>query len=285
MHLTPRSKLAVLFTFLSVVWASEFVAVKVGLSASPPLIFAGLRYLLAGAALLLPMIVRGYRPRNSRELLVPILLGVFATLEFGFLHYGMQYLSGGTASILFNTQPIMVAALAVFVLKESFTWKKAVANLGGFLGVVLIFAELPVGLAGFGGVLVLFAAFSYAIFTIMFKKLIKTENLLFISAVILLTCSVFLLIASAFVPTTFSLVITPQLILIIFYLAIVSSALGFIIYFHLLKTYDVTQVSPYQFLIPVFAVFLGWLFLGETVHFTELMGILCVALGIYVLNK
>ncbi len=285
MRLTPSLRLAVLFTLLSVIWASEFVAIKLGLNTSPPLIFAGLRYLLAGTVLLILMFARGHHPSNLRALFVPVFLGVFATLEFGFLHFGMQYISGGTASILFNTQPIMVAVLAIFVLKESFTWKKAVANLGGFLGVVLIFAELSEGLAGFGGLLVLLAAFSYSIFTIMFKKLIKTEDLLFISSVVSLTCGVFLLTGSSFDQTTFSLIITPQLALIIVYLAIVSSALGFIIYFYLLKNYDVTQVSPYQFLIPVFAVFLGWLFLGETVHFTEVIGISCVALGIYILNR
>lgn len=284
MRVTPGLKLPVLFTLLSIIWASEFVAIKLGLNTSPPLIFAGLRYLLAGVVLLLLVIVRGCSSFNLRELLTPIFLGVFATMEFGFLHFGMQYVGVGAASILFNTQPIMVTVLAATVLKESFTWKKAVANVGGFLGVVLIFVELLDGLASLGGFLILLGAFSYSVFSVMFKKLIGTEDLLFISSVVLLTCGAFLLTGSAILQTT-SLVITPQLALIITYLAIVSSALGFVVYFHLLKHYDVSQVSPYQFLIPVFAVFLGWLLLGERVHLTEVIGISCIGLSIYILNK
>lgn len=279
-------KLTIIFLLLSVIWASDFVVIKLGLGVSPPLIFAGLRYFLAGIVLLLMMIARrNFHFTSLREALISILLGVLATMEFGFLYFGMQYTGAGVASLLFNTQPIMVAVLAIAFLKEALTKNKIFANVFGFLGICLIFAgNLSDWLINLGGFFVLLGAFSWAVGTIVFK-LARIENLLSATSLMLLTCGTFLLVIGAFFEANFHLGMTLKFALILIYLATICSAFGITVWFHLLKRYEVSQLSPYLFLVPAFGVFLGWLLLSEKMYLNEVIGIFCVGLSIYLLGK
>lgn len=287
MNVTPRLKLFVLFLLLAVIWGSEFVAVKFALNTTPPLSFAGLRYFLAGLVLFLVAIAwRGSSSIDLRLVLVSVFLGIFATMEFGFLYFGMQYVAAGVATVLFYTQPLMVAILAAVFLNEIITKKKTIAILSGFLGVILIFGEnLSSGFFGLGALLVLLGALGYALGTIIFKRLVRSENLLLISSILLITCGVFLFSIGSLFEGAFSLVITPELALILTYLVIAGSAVGMPLWYYLLRQYEASQVSPYLFLVPVFGVLLGWLLLGETFYLSELIGIFFVALSIYILNK
>jgi drug/metabolite transporter (DMT)-like permease len=224
------------------------------------------------------------RSINRRDLLTAILLGALATVEFGCLYLGMQYISAGATSILYYTQPIVVAALATVFLKEPFSSKKAFALMFGFVGILLIFLEnLSIGLTSVGGLLVLSSAFSWAGGTIVFKKLVWSENFLPISSVLLVSAGTFLLAFSIFFETT--LAISMELALSLVYLAIVCSAFGVVLWFYLLKRHEATQVSTWLFLVPEFGVLLGWLLLGEKVYPTEVVGIFCVGMSILILNK
>jgi drug/metabolite transporter (DMT)-like permease len=285
MNMMPRLRLTALFLLLSIVFASDLVVIKLGLSGNPPLIFAGLRYLLGGLVLLLVMIaLPKSRSISQRDFITGILLGALAAIEFGCLYLGMQYISAGATSILYYTQPIIVAALATVFLKEPFSWKKASALMFGFAGALLIFLEnLSTGLVSIGGLLVLSSAFSWAGGTIVFKKLIGNENFLFVTSVLLTLAGTFLLVFSISFEAT--LVVSLNLALTLVYLSIVCSAFGVALWFYLLKRHEATQVSTWLFLVPVFGVLLGWLLLGEKVYLTEVVGIFCVGISILILNK
>jgi len=285
MNVMPRPRLTALFLLLSIVFASDLVVIKLGLSGNPPLMFAGLRYLLGGLVLLLVMIaLPKSRSINQRDLLTAILLGALATIEFGCLYLGMQYISAGATSILYYTQPIMVAALATVFLKEPFSWKKAFALVFGFVGTLLIFLEnFSAGLVSVGGFLVLSSAFSWAGGTIVFKKLIWNENFLFVTSVLLVSAGTFLLVFSIFFET--ALVVSLNLALTLMYLAVVCSAFGVALWFYLLKRHEATQVSTWLFLVPLFGVLLGWLLLGEKVYLTEVVGMFCVGTSVLILNE
>jgi len=270
---------------LSIVFASDLIVIKLGLSGNPPLMFAGLRYVFGGLILLLVMIaLPRFRSISAKALLGAILLGALATVEFGCLYVGMQYISAGATSILYYTQPIIVAALATIFLEEPFSSKKALAIAFGFVGTLLIFLEnLSTGLLSFGGLLVLSAAFSWAAGTVIFKKLVESENFLQITSVLLVTAGTLLLTFSIFFEAT--LVVSLNLVLTLMYLSIVCSAFGIALWYYLLKHHEASQASIWLFLVPVFTVLLGWLLLGEKVYVAEVIGIFCVGLSIFILNK
>lgn len=279
-------KLTAVFALLSILWGSEFVAIKFGLSTSPPLIFAGLRYFLAGVGMFLAIASRRrFDFSNIRQIFVPLLLGVLAAAEFGFLYLGTQYVGAGMSSILFNTQPIMVGVLAIIFLKEPLTWKKSFATGVGFLGTVLVFLkDVSSAEISLGGLLVLLSALSYALGTIVFKKLVRGENLSSLTSILLTTSGGLLLVSGVLFESTSSFVISTVFILILTYLMFVSVT-GITVWFYLLKRYEASLVSPYLFLVPAFGVLQGWLILSEKVDLPEVIGLFCIGLTIYILNK
>jgi len=283
---TKRSfKSPFLLLVLSIVFASDLVAIKLGISGSPPLILAGLRYFLSGLILLLITVAMPKsRAISHRTLGIAVFLGGLATIEFTCLYLGMQYISVGETSILYYTHPIFVAGLATFLLKESFSWKKASALLFGFFGILLLFAEnLSTGVVSIGGLLVLTSAFAWALGIVVFKRLVGDENYLPVTSVFLLSSGALLLMLSLLSDT--ALTVSLQFVLILAYLIIVCSAFGIALYYYLLRHNEVTRVSTWLFLVPAFGVLLGWLFLGENIKLNEIIGIACVAAGIVILNK
>ena len=285
MNLPPRLKSSALFLFLSVVFASDLVAIKLGLSEVSPLLLAGLRYALSGLILLMiALALPKSRSLSKRKFLDAFLLGMLATVEFACLYLGMQYISAGEASILYYTQPIFVAGLAIFFLNEPFSLKKAAALIFGFVGTLLIFLEnLSTSVASVGGLLVLSSAVAWAGGTVLYKKLVGNENFLPVTSVLLVSSGAFLLAFSLFFETT--LAVSVSLVLTLVYLIVVCSAIGIALYYYLLRRYEATRVSIWLFLVPVFGVLLGWLVLGEQVHPNAVVGIFCVGVSILILNK
>lgn len=285
MNLTPRLKSSALFLFLSIVFASDLVAIKLGLGEVSPLLLAGLRYALSGLILLMvTLALPKSRSISQRKLLNAFFLGVLATIEFACLYLGMQYISAGETSILYYTQPIFVAGLATLFLNEPFSLKKAAALAFGFVGTLLIFLEnLSTSVASVGGILVLSSAVTWAGGTVLYKKLVGNENFLPVTSVLLVSSGTFLLAFSPFFETT--LAVSVSLVLTLVYLIVVCSAIGIALYYYLLRRYEATRVSIWLFLVPVFGVLLGWLVLGEQVHPNAVVGIFCVGVSILILNK
>lgn len=276
---------SLLFLLLSLVFASDLIVIKFGLRTSPPLSFAGLRYLFAGLVMLPIMTVfRSSRSIGRKGLVIAAFLGSLAAIEFACLYTGMQYISAGESSIFYYTNPLFVALLASAFLKEPFSWKKLFALTFGFAGVVLLFLEnVSTRSLSLGGVLVLSGAFVWAIGIVLFKKLLENENSLPVTSTLLLSAGTILLISSVFREST--PVLSPQLITTLAYLVLVCSAFGITLYYYLLRNHEATEVSTWLFLVPVLGVLLGWLLLGEEVSLNEVIGILCVGTGILILNK
>jgi len=272
---------------LTSVIASDFVVIKIGLSCGTPLTFAGLRYLIGGIILLLAVAVSRFRFINyssRNNTYIAFILGIIASIEFSFLYIGMQYTDAGTASLLYNTQPIMVSIMATFFLREPFTPEKFGAVITGFIGVLLIFVEnLSSDIATIGSIFILLSAFSWALNTIIFKKMIKDEFIMQTTCIMLLSAGIFLALIGAFfeeIP-----VFTTKYIATLLYLAVVGSAFGVTLWFYLVTQYGASQTSICLFLVPVFSILLGYLILGENIHLTDILGIFLVGMSIYILNK
>jgi drug/metabolite transporter (DMT)-like permease len=112
---------------------------------------------------------------------------------------------------------------------------------------------------------------------------VGNENYLPVTSVFLISAGALLLLLSIFSEAT--LIVSLQLTLVLAYLVLVCSAFGIALYYYLLRNNEATQVSTWLFLVPVFGVLLGWLLLGEEVNLNEVIGILCVGVGIVILNK
>ena len=146
MHPPSRRTALLQALFVTLLWSSSWVLIKVGLEAIPALTFAGLRYVLA-TLLLLPFALRGgllstLRALNARERLELVALGiVLYTLTQGAQFVALSLLPAATVSLVLSFTPVLVAGLATTTLREPLTR-------GQWLGVGLATAG---ALAYFGG--------------------------------------------------------------------------------------------------------------------------------------
>ena len=148
-----RRYVVLAFALLVLFWGSAFSVVKVGLEYSPPMIFAGLRTLVGGLAILLVAVVWGGSPHLRRDWPVFLLLAAFnVVFFFGFQTLAILYLPSGTAAVLEYLQPMLVGLLAWVILGESLSLAKIVGLTLGFSGIVAVSAGSVFGNVSLAGV-------------------------------------------------------------------------------------------------------------------------------------
>src|ERR671933_2869696 len=127
------------FSLLVLFWGSSFSVVKIGLDYSPPVLFAGLRILVGGVAIVAAALLWGGSPNLRRDWTVVLVLALFnAVLFVGLQTYAILYLPSGSAAVLVYLQPILVGFLAWLILGEELSAAKVVGLLLGFSGIVAV---------------------------------------------------------------------------------------------------------------------------------------------------
>jgi drug/metabolite transporter (DMT)-like permease len=111
----PRGVVWGLYALLVLIWSSTWVAIKIGLEDTPPLLGAGVRFTAAGAGLLL--IAAALRRPLRTDAVLAALLGLLPfAFTYGLIYWGEQYVPSGLAAVLFGVMPIYVALLAAGLL-------------------------------------------------------------------------------------------------------------------------------------------------------------------------
>jgi drug/metabolite transporter (DMT)-like permease len=270
-------------------WSSAFAAAKLTLAYSPPLLLLAARFLLAAAVMLAAIGLRGKGSRiDRRDLIVFAVLGIANNAVYLGLNYvGMQTTSAGVTAIISSANPVLTALLAAFFLSEPLTWRKAAGLLLGVGGVVFIVQsrisgklEDPVGIAcTVAGLLSLVTG------TILFKRLAPKSDLWVGNAIQNLAAGVALLPLSLMLERVSDVVPDWRLLAGFAYSALLVSVFGYLLWFYLLRTCGATGASAYHFLMPPLGVMFGWLLLGERLEPVDLLGVLPVAFGIYLVTR
>ena len=160
------------FALLVLFWGSAFAVVEIGLRYSPPILFAGLRTLVGGIAMIVAALLWGGSPNLRRDWPVFLLLALFNVVLFiGLQTYAIVYLPSGSAAVLIYLQPILVGLLAWLILGEGLSVSKFVGLLLGFSGIVAVSAgSLSGDLAPVGVILGAASGLAWAFGTVFFKK-------------------------------------------------------------------------------------------------------------------
>lgn len=131
-----------LFIITSLTFGTAFVGIKTGLIDIPPILFAALRYDIGAAVLLTYVYWRGgyWRPRTRGDLMAVVIAGFFLSgLNATLLFSGQQYLTTGTAAVIFSLVPVLAPLFALALLpEERFDPLGMVGILLGFVGVAII---------------------------------------------------------------------------------------------------------------------------------------------------
>ncbi len=262
-----------------------FVAIKAGLAYAPPLLFGGLRALIAGLALLIVMAAWRQPLFPEREHWPRIVaLGLTATtLAFGAMFLSPGRTGAGIASVLANLQPLFVIVLAAIFLGERMTTGKWAALGLGLLGVALIAWPALSGPDAYGlsgPVLALGASAGLAVGNVIVKRLGPVSNLLAMTAWQLIIGSVVLLAVCVLVEPYQEVVWNLDFVGLLLFLALVGTSLTTAVWYWLIQTEDVGRLTIFLFLVPVFGLGLAALIFGEPIGPFEGVGVTMTLAGI-----
>lgn len=273
---------------LSVIWGSSFFFIAVAVAELPPFTIVALRVSLAALVLWALVAMRGLPIPQSRQAWTALfVMGVMNNaIPFTLITYGEMEIASGLAGILIATTPLFtVLAAGVFLTDERTTAKKIAGVLIGMAGVAVMIG--PAALRGLGGqamgqLAVLASAASYASAGVYGRRLKSMGiNPIVATAGQATTAALLLIPLSLALDKPFSLPFpSPAAWGSILALGLVSTAFAYIFYFRLLATAGATNIALVTFLVPISAVFLGWLFLGERLELIHLGGVALIALGL-----
>jgi|SRR5271166_1814755 len=292
--------------FLLIVWALNFVVGKVTLRYIPAVTLASFRLILAGVFMLalypicrrLPAFAAEIQARQRnrqgtstwRELWTFFYLSFFGVaINQVCFTIGLRYTSVSHSAIIVGMGPIYALIFAVLLRLEKATIRKVVGMAIALSGVVLMATGTDLGHRSptlLGDLITLSGSLGFALYAALGKRVaarydaltMTTYNFVF-GALLVLPAAIY----SARRLGAFSnwLAIPWQAWAGMFYMALFSSALAYLLYFWLLRHLEVTQLAAYNYLLPVTAVVLGILFLHERGSRIELLGAALALAGVY----
>jgi drug/metabolite transporter (DMT)-like permease len=278
------------FSLLVLFWGSAFAVVKIGLDYSPPVLFAGLRILIGGLAMVIAAVLWGGSPDLRRDWPVFLLLAALnAVLFVGLQTYAILYLPSGSAAVLVYLQPILVGVLAWLILGEPLSAAKLVGLLLGFSGIVAVSMESILGgtnaLPAVGVIFGASSALFWALGTVYFKKYEARVSTLWAVALTFLVGGIVLTALGLLVEGWRGVSWTWEFVASLLYSGLVGISLAWVIWFALVRAGEASRVAAYIFAVPLTAVLIGVVFLDEPLGYPLLIGAALVVSGIYLVNR
>jgi len=285
-RLTMSAASWLLLIALSVLWGGSFFFAKVAVLELPPLTVALGRVTIAAATLLLLARLSGVALPDSAAAWRPYVpMGILNNLiPFSLIFWGQTHIPSGLAAILNATTPLFTVLVAhVATSDEKLNAGRVAGLLFGFAGVVTMIG--PDVLRDLGSNVVaqlacLAAALSYGLAGVYGRRF-RAEPPLRVAAGQLTVSTVLLTPLVMLIDRPWTLA-TPSMTAIaaIVALALLSTALAYVIFFRILASAGATGISLVTFLIPISAILLGTLILGEQLALRHVAGMVAIALGL-----
>ncbi len=284
---SEKALVALAYASMCAIWGSTWMMIKIGLRGAPPLTGVGIRFVVAG--LLVTALVALRRlpyPWTHRFVSLGVVLGItHMALPYVLVYWAEQHISSGLTAVLYATMPFVVAVMARLIVGDALTMRKLGGIALGVTGVWFIYAD-SVRLGGSQSVLgigaVLLSVFFAALSTVLLKRFGKEFNALVMLVLPFWVGGTLVLAAGAPVEKSNPLTYDAQTWGTILYLAILGSGVAFTLLFWVIQRVDVTVVAYQTFIIPVLALFFGWVFLDETVTSRLALGSALILAGIAV---
>ncbi|MFB1065786.1 DMT family transporter [Natrinema sp. H-ect4] len=283
-----------LFLMLATLWGAAFVAISAGLSYIPPILFAALRYDIAGIVMLgyAAVAVDRWRPRTGaewRQVAVGAVLLIAA--YHAFLFVGQQHTTAAAAAILVSLSPVLSTGFArALVPADALSPVGIVGVVVGLAGVAVIVRPDPSNLLATGIVakgLVFCAAAAFALGSVLTRRFdtslpIETMEAWSMLGGALVLHLVSVAIGEPLEPTAWT---HPEAIGALAYLSLGASAIGFLVYFDLLERLGAVEINMVSYVAPIVTAVVGWLYLGEVVDTATLIGFGLIAVSFCLVKR
>ncbi len=276
----PKDLLALVS--LGALWGGSFLFIRVAAPVLGPFALMELRVGIAGAALVLYAVAVSQMPKLRRRWKGFLVLGALnAAIPYSLIAAAEINLTASLGAILNSTMALFTAAVASVWIGEAFTARKLLGLLLGVGGVAVLVGWHPVPLSAvvlLSGGAVLAGSLSYAVATVYVKRAFAGEPPLAMAIGQQAGAAIILL---PFAAATLPREAPPlQVGLSVLALAMLCTVLAYLLYFRLVASVGPTATSTVTFLVPVFGLLFGVLFLNEPFGPGTLAGLATILLGV-----
>lgn len=278
-----------LFLIVCLSWGTTWLGIKIAVESVPPLTAAGLRFLIAFPLFLTFALLRKEPllfPRQSRWFFVFVTLSYFS-LPYYLLNYGEMHVSSGLTALLFSCMPVFILLFSALFLRERIYPSQMLGIAIGFGSLFMIIRSQSLHLdqAEWLGVLaILCAAVMHALCYVVTKKHGSAISVITYNTLPIGIAGAMLFIVGLSVEAPVFAQVTARSWGALFYLGLVASVGGFIVYFLLLKRLSPIILSFVFIIFPVFAVIIGAWYEGQALS-RELMIYSAILLSGFAITK
>ena len=274
----------ILLILLGAVWGSAFMFIKISADDFGPILLVNLRLLLAGALFLPFLLQKKYLAYFKSHFSGILILGIFSNaFPFTMFSYASLGATSNMLGILNGTTAFMTMVVAYFWLKESITSKQIFGIILGFLGILVLVnpanGSATLGASGFA----LVGALSYSFSGVYIQKYQLNANKFVLIGWAMLFGGLFLTPLSFFnLPDQMP---DNNAIAALLWLGIVSTGIAYLGYIRLIEQIGAVRTSTVTYLLPVFSIIWGSIFLQEKITWIIFGGFIFVMIGMYFANN
>ena len=278
-----------LLTILALIWSSAFFNIKIATYSYGPVTIAFLRTFfgaipVVGLCLFKKIKIEAF----SKDWYWFAAIGLInLVIPFFLIAYGVQKVQSNLAAILMASTPLSATVLAhLFTENEKINFTKVLGVLIGFSGIVFLFSDnILINESNFlSALLILIGSTFYVIGGLLTIKISnkKNEN---VTASILIWATIFLIPITAYTEQPWNLTPSTESTISVIYLGVVATGLAWLLRFRILVNNGLVFQAQVAYLIPIFGIILGYIFLKELITPKVLVAVAAVIIGIYFVKK
>ena len=278
-----------LLTLLALIWSSAFFNIKIATYSYGPVTIAFLRTFFGAIPVVGICLVKKIKIEAfSKDWYWFAAIGMInLVIPFFLIAYGMQKVQSNLAAILMASTPLSATVLAHFFTdNEKINLTKILGVLVGFSGIVFLFSDnILINESNFtSALLILIGSTFYVVGGLLTIKISnkKNEN---VTASILIWATLFLIPITIFTEKPWNLNPSIDSTISLVYLGVVATGLAWLLRFKILKNNGLVFQAQVAYLIPIFGIILGYIFLKELITSKVLIALLAVIIGIYLVKK
>ena len=274
-----------------IIWGTTYLAIRIGVEHIPPMLFAGLRWIIAGVIFVSFLRLRGKKLPSKKDLIHISVVGIsLIGIGNGLVVTGEQYIGSGLAALLITTVPFWVVGMEAFIPTGP---KINVMILSGLLlgltGVTLIFngnwSDLLDPSYLLGVICILGAVLAWSFGTVYSKYKKVSVHPLMSAAVQMLIAGTAQTILGSFLGEWSGISLHMDGLISFFYLVFIGSMFGYGSYIYAIEHLPLSLVSTYAYINPIIALFLGWLVLDEKLNLPIIIAAVVIIAGVIIVKQ
>lgn len=271
------------------IWGSAFMFTRIALNSFPPATLVALRIVMGAVTLvlILPFLKLSHHEISLRLIFFFLIMAIVGnSMPFYLISWGQQFVSSGLAGILMAIMPLATLFMAHFFLpNEPLTRRRLAGFILGFLGIVVLLGPSALleiktsGITLLAQLAILGGALCYATGTIVARLKPESDDIL-TSAAVLSLASILMLPVSLVYEDPWIKPLSPAPAFAMLFLGIIATAMATVIYFRLLRRAGATFLSQINYLIPLWALGMGAVFLNEHIAWNSVLALVMILSGI-----